>query len=806
MNFTGAELTKKRNFYTQNNNGGFALDFYVTTATGRYQFGISGASSSFDFILESGKISQNGQFLHHYFPYERVYLEAQYTRSGFNLIKDSSPLVMNGPKTSGDYNYFYFTRPSANVNADFNLTVSGANLPNYTISNLGALSNSGQSEVTGTITNNGAYGIKLFGGQAQSLQGLTFVPVVGTIGPGGVSTFKYTGSFSGFDFTLPILSTFNTNFEDKTVNFQISDARTYQLITVLQSINFGFNASNQLQRTVYYQTFSGNNTVIASQQLTLSLQYVSGSGTFSVNTILDTGIFGSGVFDQTGNWTGNYSIPAFISGNSGTFTGQFFETGYAEGPFFIVYTGAGSGSISGVITTGLFTGLLSGLIFSGNSGLFIQSGRYEGKFVASSSGVGIGVKASGVLDFRGMRYGDMLTFGFSSGDMGNYGYAWGTFFPNVNNAVRADPTGTTLIDDGDITFIYPGIPFVENTGLVVKRDDPWFFYGSLGNIMTGTALTSGQISVQAITGGYIGNAANIYLMSGSSGMISGSNCVTGFGMTGFLGMTGALSYNAIFTLTGGENGFATGYIRATGSFPGLYNPTFLINVPWQSGFYGSAVVVDSALNNTLFFSQIVNRINGETERYRMTAVLSGSNAIFFTCTESGAKGNQIRIMSMAGSVSSGFYSGTNRVQTVGTTGWQDYNRIKFKAYVQMAGGVDAGSAGIVNADFTGTLLNYYKGTGPFSSIRYGLKTGVFTYTRTFIDAWDLQTGFTVATLASCKIPGKYSSGQFTGTALFPPGSMVFQVNHQQNLLNAESARLNISGANVLVPITGLLSN
>ena len=113
MTFTGSQLAVYRNYYTQTGNVGFGMTCTVDNTTGQYLFGLSGDAGTVQFTLNSGRVYYGSQFIHTYQADEAFTIEGQFTTGSLNVIKDGGTLVYGKPKTTGNLDYFYFSRANA---------------------------------------------------------------------------------------------------------------------------------------------------------------------------------------------------------------------------------------------------------------------------------------------------------------------------------------------------------------------------------------------------------------------------------------------------------------------------------------------------------------------------------------------------------------------------------------------------------------------------------------------------------------------------------------------------------------------
>jgi hypothetical protein len=121
MQFTGSLLNLLRNFYTQTGNFGFALTCTTDNTSGNYSFGVSGSQYNLGFSMNSGQIYYGNTFIHSYQANNQFSFEVQVNTGNFNVIKDGVPMMYGATKPTGFFNYFYFQRSGAGLNAVFDL-------------------------------------------------------------------------------------------------------------------------------------------------------------------------------------------------------------------------------------------------------------------------------------------------------------------------------------------------------------------------------------------------------------------------------------------------------------------------------------------------------------------------------------------------------------------------------------------------------------------------------------------------------------------------------------------------------------
>jgi hypothetical protein len=421
MIFTGQELVKKRNFYTQNGNFGITVDFSVDNPSGRYEFGVSG-TESVSLILQSGKITWNNLFVQSYLPFNDYSVLLEITDSSLNYIQNNQEVFYGLSKNTGDYNYFYFKRENTGINSEFDFSVSGKNLPNYNIDKLGIWFNSGQTEVTGSYTNQSGYDIRIFSSFAQDKQGLAYNFSTGFFSSGALSKFKYSGDFSDFDFTQPITTTFYTNFGTQQIKFKILNTATLEKFVLLDEItDYSFNNEDLINRTITWTNYSGG--VAANNfntDLFLSLEYVNGSGQFTVDDFAASASFTGlayGNFLQSGLVTGLAQIATGTDSVTGVYSVNFTRFQWATGRVTGYFSGNGTGMASGINYTGLahgpFTGSLTGTIRNGSGTLFFDNIHTTGFLVGEAYTVNYTgyVNATGYINISGLPYNSIFYIG-----------------------------------------------------------------------------------------------------------------------------------------------------------------------------------------------------------------------------------------------------------------------------------------------------------------------------------------------------------------------------------------------------------
>lgn len=424
MEFTGQELIKKRNFYTQNGNFGVVVDFSVGDPSGRYEFGLSG-SNLLSIILESGQIKYNDLFIQSYLPSNNYSVVIELTDSSINYTQNDTEIFYGLTKQTGNYDYFYFKRDNTGMAAEFDFYLSGKNLPNYSIDKVGYWLNTGQREVTGNFINQSGYEIGVFNSVSQGLQNLSYSFSSGGFSSGQANSFKYSGELSNFDFTQPITTIFNTNFGTLNINFQIIDTTTLSKFILLDEItDYSFNTGNQINRELFYTNYSGGVATDAfNTELIFKLEYVDGSGTFAIDDFTDSARFTAnayGNFLQSGLVTGRVAIQTGNANITGVYTIDFNRFQWATGAVTGYFSGQGMGLASGINYTGLayggFTGFITGLIQDGSGTFIFNNVSTTGHLVNPAKSINYTgySNATGFLSISGLSLGSSFYIGVES--------------------------------------------------------------------------------------------------------------------------------------------------------------------------------------------------------------------------------------------------------------------------------------------------------------------------------------------------------------------------------------------------------
>ncbi len=609
MQFTGQELTKKRNFYTQTGNFGFGLTCAVDNVTGRYNFGFSGQQYNFEFVLQSGKIFKDGLFVHDYQSFRQFTLEGQVSSGKYNVKKNDIPMVYGQNKATGNFDYFYFNRENASLGATFDVYVTGDNLPQYHITDKGYLISSGQSGVTGYFLNQSQFLINVFDSSAAGLQGLSFLKLKTGISGFLSGKFTYSGDYSEFDFSQPILTTFNTNFNDTDILFYITDLRSYDRFVLLDDINdFSFNASYILNRNLSYTNYSGGFVTDGfNTNLLFEITSVSGSGSFSISDFADSAQFTGlalGNFAQSGRVTGEAVIPTGNSSITGNFVVDFSRFAWATGAATGIYSGIATGYATGVDysgrSVGIITGLATGFIYDGSGTLNIFGNQTGFAANPVSLDYQFFTNATGYINISNINYNDIIYLGVDTpalikgvqffNETGLIYYLSGNSQHKMNGFVSGDQIYLTARDVG-----------ILGNGVFVKVD----------NCDIGSALYS-----PFLTGG---------AQSGSTGLA----VVQVQPFTGYFDLVATGSGDYRLFVSGNEPGtfFYNKTFTGTWDFLTGVDPSHLVSLK-RPGNFNSNTISGSGIfppNSFVNFQIVHNKDQFSTDSIRLT--LSGLEVI-----------------------------------------------------------------------------------------------------------------------------------------------------------------------------------
>lgn len=617
MRFLGSSLSQKRNFYTQNNNFWFSASCLVNSTSGEYKFGISGDAGSLEFTMGSGKIYFKDKFVHTYNANKSFYIECALTKDTYNIMKDGIPMIFGDYKSSGNFDYLYMSRSSSSLIGNFNFNIYGQNSPNISISKKGYLFSSEQDAVTGYLNNNGSYPFRVFSSSATQSQDLFYSNPSGNILPNTGLSFIFSGIFTSFNFEQPVLVNFDTNFNTLSSEFYIVDTRSLDNFVFLQDINdFTFNYLNQVNRNLFYTNYSGGiQTYDFPANLSFTLNYITGSGTFAADNIVDgidysTNLYGS--FSESGILTGIFSQPISFDNLNGNYVVNLNEFSWATGWSTGTFSGQGTGLATGIGYSGAAAGG-----FTGQVSVYINDG--SGTFLFDSVASGYGIAGLSV-DYPG--------------------YINATGYLTVNSLRNGDFFYIGTLDSP----IMKGIQFNNETGLV------YYLSGApehqVSSYASGSIIFLSSLSLSGTRGNGIlvqPNSCNIGTMSYSSltgGINIGSTGNTVFPISPYFGQISQ-------TITGSGNyvvsasGFGQGIFYYTKTFTGQWdiltgiNSQSLISIKTNPNITSTSIQASGIFPPNSYVNFQVNHLANQYSTDTSALILSGSsvlNPIYTTLT------------------------------------------------------------------------------------------------------------------------------------------------------------------------------
>lgn len=605
MQFTGTLLNLFRNFYTQTGNFGFLLSCSVDNTSGNYNFGVSGSQYNLQFNMNSGGIYYGNTFIHSYKANTPFVMEVQINTGNFNVIKDSAAMMYGTVKPTGVFNYFYFQRANSNLNATFDLYVSGDGAPNYQISNVGYILTTGQTAVSGNYTNLSQFPINVFQSTAFNPQNLTFVPLVGNVNSNSSNQFVFSGVYNDFSTTSPVLINFNTNYDNPNVTFTFLDYTTQQLAVLFQNISNYTMSSNQLTRTLYYNNYSGGGqTNIFPANLFFQLTYITGSGNFAQNSFATsasyTGILVGNLY-KSGFLTGTINIAtgnSSITGNYVINASQFeWATGKVTGTYSGISTGLGTGIGFTGRAVGIFSGVFTGIILNGSGTLLINNALTGIASNAVSLDYPNYTNATGYINIQKLQLNDIIYIG---------------------------TLNTPLIK---------GFQFLNETGLIT-------YLSGNSQFLTNGYYSGNNIYLTARNQGSVGNGILISGQTCDIGTLVGSNFLTGGTNNGSTGLVvvpiGIYTGGVNFSLTGSGNYSIATSGNQAGTF--FYTRTFTGNWSIFTGLTANSLVqIPETNGNTIsgsgLFSpnsSVVFQVTNNKDIFNLDGALltiSGQNVI-----------------------------------------------------------------------------------------------------------------------------------------------------------------------------------
>ena len=584
--YTLPSTSFKRGFYSQTGNFQFSSTVQLTSNYNSLEFGLSGSGqSNINFLLSNGKVyDASGRFVEVYNANDIVNISGNCTQYSYDYFINGYPLAYGLSKSFGIYDHFYFKNNGVTGGYDF---IINGQQPKLTVNNI--VCNSGDSSVVGSIVNMdlpvNIYSGVLTNYTSGSLTGQS------SFGFSGVPTGILTYSENFAIYPLPNSTGINsgtlrlyTNGGNFDYPFQINISGT-------QTSNFSIDLSgpNTISNGRHNNYTS---SIIADYYIpiSVSLQYISGSGEWYTNIPISSGYFGNIISGITGSGIATQYVTGFGSGFGGFYnlmatglaSGIISGLAYATGDFIwnypnIIYTGLGytsyiqnyTGYYTGVYSsnyTGLFSGLGTGITPAPYTGYY--SNNYTGNYID----VGLTTNYSGQYTgfYTGMYTG--MTTGISTGQSGYY---YGEYTGQYTGCYTGSyietfiSNGTGLISSNLISgTILNGSGYYNYNGNIYSNYSPVY---SVGNtyLPTGTPLTLFKNSTGKLVNTFTGVNSGISIPV--SGNIYGSGNVLNYtkNLTGIWDLTtGAIGQSVDFRQSGWYSGGK--YIN-----PPMYSPSFL---------------------------------------------------------------------------------------------------------------------------------------------------------------------------------------------------------------------------------------
>jgi hypothetical protein len=587
MVLTGYNL---RNIYPQDNVFNYLAEISCSNTTGVCQFGFSGNSGSFGFLLSGSKVfvksaspaTVPNYFIDSYLSNDSLFFSGNVGPASHDGFINSNPKFLGLNKSGGYYNYFYVS--SDNVETDISLKINGS-LPNYSYNPFESFY-SGQN-IPITIVNSGSYPFKIFSGSIGnsyfSINGVSNVNVTGSY------TFNLTSNnFSPLSQGIPI--NLYTNFGNVVLDFTASGIPN---ITGDFYLLFGPNKNiavnaQQNSYTISLKSYTG-------MELYVSLSYQSGiTGDFYKLFEIDNDYTGS----ASGWITGSGNISSFVTGQNYKYNTLLDQNEY----------GTGSGNVSSFIySSGNVTDEFSTTLIGLGSGLISYLTGVTGYGVFTFNGVV--TAAGGILT----RY-DLT--GLGSG-MSEYGIYFGNTTSGVGS-IFAPFTGSV----SELTGIFG----TDNYETVDFQTSNIFFTGEISKFysISGLAWATGGILTGKLQGefGYNFEPGVYTFLKGWTGIGSGLNAIISsfdpveyeYSSTGTTGIIGGLF---ITGLNADGCDFSEPYFIPTGIPSQIYDDNGLLVNPLN-------IFLLSPLNLSEYTGDNSSNINSRTKISRNGLTPSGT--------------------------------------------------------------------------------------------------------------------------------------------------------------------------------------
>ena len=361
---------KKRSIAHQTGNVFFDFSASVPDSSGSYSFGLSGADK-FQFTMSGAKLfDPNGNFVQSYFPNQSLSISGVVSPTSYNYYVNSSIVAWGQTTPTGLYSspiaYLY-----GNSNSSFELEsfVKGE-LPDYTLDEAGAYTQSGQLVTGRIVNNNSGRAFRIFDAQTNSQTSFS----VHSFSTGDITGTGYI-VFSGDGYYLQdqiVPTSLQTNFGQIDYKFLISGdysqvPDTYLNLSPDLSVAFS-------DRPLYINAAVG--AFPSGTRVGVSLEYLSG---VTGNVYFYSGVTGYGSAQLSGNITGCGTLSYLKTGQVSGLDPKtaVWETGVGTGLFSSTSLCA-TGNVSGDYSVTIY-GLGYGTITTDYTASGYTSGYYEGR-------------------------------------------------------------------------------------------------------------------------------------------------------------------------------------------------------------------------------------------------------------------------------------------------------------------------------------------------------------------------------------------------------------------------------------------
>lgn len=468
----------KQSFYSQTGDFQFGMNLIIPSLFGEINVGISGANpitNKINFSCNSGKILDNfGRFMGIYRAGEQFSLSGNISSGSYDYFINGIPESYNNLKNTGVFDYIYLQNPGG-LTCQYDFFVNGEQ-PRVSVNILNCFS--GDREGTGYIVNSKPqFPVKIYSGSFTNLSSNLPFSISGMFTGNLINSGAFyilpgiTNSVGNYTGNLQLLTNGGTINLTTSINISGSPAAPNYSFNLIDTNNNLIIAGNSANYTSNVFCPSGSGIPII-----VTLDYVSGSGTYYTNIDVLTGII-SGV---TGYILESGTLSKYYTGIGTGIGGQFNNTGsgFASGtltafqwatgnnftwPYTLIISGYGSGENYSGIGSGFYNATITGDILDGSGSFF-----YNDYFVTNTTPI-YSISGTGAL-IDGLGTGtQIVTVGNVTGYLTQYFTGSGTY----TGLSTGDITGSGTIIDyiKDFTGL-----FNLKTGFGIAQTD----YQSLG--------------------------------------------------------------------------------------------------------------------------------------------------------------------------------------------------------------------------------------------------------------------------------------------------------------------------------------